>query len=130
MRFNHILMTFVLAVTLTACASNRKPFLPVHDEVLVYPLAYDLTYLRTMDALMAVEGWDLEVTDKENGLIRVRNMDYTGLDNSDQRTATFILKRLNVRETSVELAPDSQQILGAGTLIKAVSAQLNREAQA
>jgi hypothetical protein len=130
MRLSRILMSLFVVAALIGCANPKKPLLPVHDEVLVYPLAYDLTYLRTLEALMAVSGWDLEITDKENGLIRVRNIDYTGLDNSDQRTATFLLKRVGQRETSIELARDSQQAIGAGALIKAVSGQLNREVQA
>jgi hypothetical protein len=117
----------ILSTSLTACISHPKALLPVHDEVLVYQLPYDLTYLRTLDSLMGVPGWDLEVTDKENGLIRVRNVDYTGLDNSDQRVAEFILKRVNRSQTSIELSKKSQQVLGAGDLIKAISAQLNRE---
>jgi hypothetical protein len=129
MRLNWALIILMIGAALPGCAKDRKPLLPVHDEVLVYQLPYDLTYLRTLDALNSVHGWDLEVTDKEKGLIRVRNVDYTGFDNSDQRTADFVLKRLNSDETSIELARNSQQILGAGDLLKAVSIQLNREAQ-
>ena len=128
MRHNRMVITLMAALVLMGCA-HHNPILPVHDEVLVYPLAYDLTYLRTLDALMTVPGWDLETTDKEKGLIRVRNVEYSRVNDADKRLATFLLKRLNGRETSVELERDSQQVLGAGTLIKAVSAQLSREVQ-
>ena len=126
-----VVLFLIAGIAFSGCiGGNRKPLLPVHDEVLVYPLAYDLTYLRTLDALLGVSGWDLEITDKENGMIQVRNIDYTGFDNSDQRSAVFILKRMGQSETSVELARSSQQVIGAGDLIKAISTQLNREVQA
>lgn len=131
MRFHWLIIAFMVGVagaSFTGCAA-KKPLLPVHDEILVYPLPYDLTYLRTLDALMNVQGWDLEVTDKENGLIRVRNIDFTGLDDSDQRIADFIVKRVNKDESSIELARESQQVMGSGDLMKAVSVQLNREVQ-
>lgn len=126
-----VVLTLIAGVAFSGCAGLRnKPLFPVHDEVLVYPLAYDLTYLRTLEALMTVPGWDLEITDKENGTIQMRNIDYTGLDNSDQRAATFVLKRMGQSETSIELDRNSQQVIGAGDLIKAISSQLNREVQA
>lgn len=129
MHFNRLVVVFLVAIALTGCASSKKPLLPAHDEVLVYPLAYDLTFLKTMEALMSIPGWDMEITDKESGLIRVRNIDYTGLDDSDQRLATFVLKRVARGETSIELEKGSQQVFGVKDLMKAISTQLNREVQ-
>lgn len=117
-----------LMILMSGCF-NHNPVLPVHDEVLVYDIPYDLTFLRVIDALQSVAGWDLELTTKEAGLIRVRNIDYGGLDDSDRRTVTFLVKRIDSGKTSVELAPNSQQTLGSGDLLKAVSGELSREVQ-
>ena len=34
---------------------------PLHNEVLRYPVAYDLAYLRTLEALQSLPGWELEI---------------------------------------------------------------------
>lgn len=117
----------LIAFFLTLGCAHKKPLLPVHDEVLVYQLPYDLTYLRVLDSLQTLPDWELEVTDKEAGFVRVRNMNYGGLDDADKRTATFLIKRINLGETSVELAPESQQVIGVGDLMKAVGKYLSRE---
>ena len=114
-------------LVLTAGCFEHNPVLPVHDEVLVYNLPYDLTYLRVVEGLQSVAGWDLDITLKESGLVRVRNLDYSGLDDADKRTVTFLVKRIESRKTSVELMPESQQTLGSGDLLKAVANELSQE---
>lgn len=111
---------------LTGCATSKK-VLPLHDEVLTYELPYDLTYLRTLDALNAQDGWQLEETDKEKGKIRIRNVQYTRMNDSDLRTLTFIVTRIDRKHTSVALAPESQRTLSGGDMLKAISAQLKTE---
>lgn len=117
----------LLTLFLTVGCAHKKPLLPVHDEVLVYQLPYDLIYLRTLDALQTVPGWELQMTDKESGFIQVRNINYSGLDDSDKRTATFMIKRIDNGETSIELSRESQQVFGVGDLMKAVGKYLSRE---
>ena len=93
----------------TGCAVNKK-LTPLHDVILVYKLAYDLTYLRAVHAIQDVKGWALEETDKEKGIIRVRNLDFSLFDDSDQRIISILIKRDSRSETSVQLAPESQRV--------------------
>lgn len=124
--FKKGLMAIFFGILFAGCLQH-KPFLPVHDQVLVYDIPYDLVYLRVLEGLQSVPGWDLEATVKEAGLIRVRNINISTLEDSDKRTITFLVKRLESGKTSVELAPSSQQTLGGGDLIKAVAHELDRE---
>lgn len=124
-KFFYVIM-LGLGISLTGCAANTK-VLPQHDEVLQFDLPYDLTYLRAMEAVERVEGWELQATEKEKGLLIVRNINYSSLDDADQRTATFVVKRVAARKTSVELAPYSQRVIGGDDLLERISQYLNRE---
>jgi hypothetical protein len=120
-----LFITFICS-GLTGCATSKK-VLPLHDEVLSYELPYDLTDLRTLDALNAQDGWQLEATDKEKGMIRIRNVQYTRLNDRDRRVLTFTITRVDRRHTSVALAPESQRTLSGGDMLKAISARLKNE---
>ena len=111
---------------MSGCSTSQKVF-PVHDEVLSYKLPYDLTYLRALEALENVSGWELEETEKEKGYITVRNVAYSRFDDADKRRATFLLKRVAREETSIELAPQSQRVVGGDDLLKRISQYLSRE---
>lgn len=122
-------LSFVLVLSLlVGCAVGPKVG-PLHDETLIYPLAFDLTYLRTLEALQRVPGWELESTEKEKGLIRVRNINFSGLDDADKRNATFQLKRVDRKETSIQLIPQSQRVVGVGELLSEISKTLNKESR-
>ena len=121
-------LAFILALGLGVAGCNTVgKALPPNDEVLVYPLSYDLAYLRTMEALDAVDHWQLEETDKEMGIIKVRDTNYSSLDDADLRVITFLIKRVNRGTTSVSIDPASQKVYGGAELIRAVSAALARE---
>ena len=128
MKINRMIcwLAFVLAVGM-GCASATRKILPVHDEVLIYSVAYDLVYLRSMDALQSVPGWDLEQTHKEDGKITVRNVDYSILRDSDQRVITVLIKSLGPNQTSVELTKESQTVLGGDKLLKSIADFMSRE---
>lgn len=118
----------VLMLTLAGCTSIQKsPVYPAHDETLIYKLPYDLTFLRALDALSNIPGWELDLTEKEKGLIRVRNLDWTKLDDSDTRVITFLVRRVSRTETSVQIAPESQHILGGGDLMKRINQYVSVE---
>ena len=121
-----LLMNFVTAGCLTTTAQK---VLPKHDEVLIYSLPYDLTYLRTLNAVQSLPDWELEDTEKENGIIRVRNMSLklNSPEDTDYRSVTFLVKRISGEETSVQLMPDSQRVLGVGDLLEAISQYLKKE---
>jgi MFS superfamily sulfate permease-like transporter len=121
-----IVFILMFALGLAACNTVGE-VLPPNDQVLVYKLPYDLTYLRTLDALDSVGTWELEETDKERGLITVRDTNYSRLDDSDLRTVTFLVKRVDRETTSVSIDPDSQKVYGGKKLLDAVSEALGRE---
>lgn len=125
----NLLKTFLIVLFglgLASCATGTKG-LTLHDEVLIYALPYDLTYLRTLDALNLQDGWELAQTEKEKGIIRVQNTQYSRFDDSDKRSLTFLVKRVDRDHTSVSLAPESQRILSGGDILKAVGKQLSSE---
>jgi MFS superfamily sulfate permease-like transporter len=124
--FSKCLFVLIFSAAFAGCNSVGE-VLPPNDQVLVYKLPYDLTYLRTLEALNAVPNWQLEETDKERGLVSVRNMDYSRLDDSDRRAITFAVKRVDRETTSVSIDPDSQKVFGGKKLLDLVGEALGRE---
>lgn len=125
----NILTTLVIAIlTLGFAGCNSVgEVLPPNDEVLVYKLPYDLAYLRTMEALDNHGSWQLDQTDKENGILSVKDTNFSRLDDSDRRVVQFLIKRVDRNTTSISIDPDSQKIYGGADLLKSVSATLGRE---
>jgi hypothetical protein len=98
-----------LSVLLFGCQTLEvKPTL--HDEVLMFNRAYDYTFLRTMEALMTFPTWILEVTDKEAGLIIIRNTEYSHMFDRDFQTLRFQVNRVSRTKTSVQLVGESQEM--------------------
>jgi MFS superfamily sulfate permease-like transporter len=124
--FSKFVLILVLGLSLAGC-NTVGDVLPPNDEVLVYKLPYDLTYLRTMDALNAIENWELEETDKERGVITVRDTNYSRLDDSDKRVIAFVVKRVDRETTSVSIDPKSQKVFGGKKLLEVVGGALGRE---
>lgn len=125
-RWFFVILLFVFGIT--GCAV-QEAILPTHDEVLIYELPLDLTYLRTVEALENVPGWELEETEKEKGIIRVRNVDYSNLIDADKRLVTFWVQRVDRNRTSVQIAPESQHVIGGDELLERVSQYVTRELQ-
>jgi len=121
-----IALVLILGLGFSGCNTIGE-VLPPNDEVLVYKLPYDLTYLRTMEALDGKEAWQLEETNKERGIISVRDTNYSRLDDSDLRVITFLVKRVDRGTTSVSIDPKSQKIFGGAELMKAIASVLSRE---
>lgn len=121
------MMAVLFLAPLTGCSTFRDQAIPAHTEVLIYDLPYDLTFLRTLEALESVNGWELDETEKENGTIRARNTEFANLADKDKSTATFIVKRINRGQTSIQLAPDSQRVVGGAALMKRVAEYVGRE---
>ena len=126
--FSKFVLILILGLGLAGCNSVGE-VLPPNDEVLVYKLPYDLTYLRTMEALNSVENWQLEETDKERGMISVRDTNYSRLDDSDLRVITFVIKRVDRGTTSVSIDTQSQKVFGGKKLLDTIGEALGREIQ-
>ncbi|MFA6599851.1 MAG: hypothetical protein WC352_08330 [Candidatus Omnitrophota bacterium] len=124
------LATFLAVCSLTflpfsGCASRQV--VPVHDQVLTYDLAMDLTYLRAIEAIEQVPDWVPDMTDKEKGQMRARNTNYSRFDDSDQRVVMIQLTRIDRNKTSVRLAPESQRVVGGDILLAAIDRSLSQE---
>ena len=115
-------------LSFSSCAhQHKKELLPSHDEVLRYPLAYDLVFLRTIEGLENIQGWEVQETEKEKGIIRVYNHQIGRTDDSDNRVATIFVKRVNRNETTVELASGSRRVGGGKEMMQVISQYVSRE---
>lgn len=121
------MILLVWGLSLAGCSSPHKELAPSHDEVLRYSLAYDLAYLRTVEALENITGWELLETEKEKGIIRVYNHQMGRLDDPDSRMATILVKRVNRNETTIEFAPYSRRVAGGKEMFRIISEYLSRE---
>lgn len=128
-KINLVLIASAFSVFIVGCSTTEKSELPVRDEVFHYDLSYDLTFLRVIEALENVQGWELEETEKEKGYIKVRNTDFGRFGDDDKSLVIFEIKRVERDDTSIGLAKVSQQTLGAGELLDKVQQFLNRETQ-
>jgi len=102
--------------------------IPIHDEVIVCPLPFDRAFLRIMEAVDAHPEWDLELSDKENGILKIRNYRYSSYADVDQRMATLLVKRLGSRRTSVAFDKDSRAVVGGDEVLKLIKQYLALEA--
>ena len=106
---------FILIVISTVCGCRTFDETVIHDELFTYDAAYDVAYLKVLDAVNNTPGWRLVGTDKEAGKIIAFSEAFT----RDDRV-TILVKRINRKKTSVELAPTSQSIRGAEEILKEI----------
>ena len=115
MKRAYLLVAFLLVA---GCAPIRD--FPKYDQVLVYDKAFDYTFLRTLEAVNMIPGWTIQETDKEKGLIVLRNVQYGSLFDKDKNVARLQVRRLDRKKTSVSLDPSSQRLQQAGELLRRV----------
>ncbi len=72
-----------------------------------YEQPYDLIYLNALESLDREDLWIMQYTDKNTGIIEVRQMNYGSLFGGDRQKARFVVKRVGRLETSVELDTSS-----------------------
>lgn len=121
-----VLLLILSLMPVSGCAV-RDAILPLHDEVLVYPLPYDLTYLRTVEAVENVAGWELEETEKEKGIIGARNVNYSRFADADKRLIRLAVKRVSRNETSIQILPASQRVIGGDKILNRIREFLDAE---
>ena len=119
-------LILILGVALAGCNTVSK-VTPPNDETLLYKVPYDLAYLRTLEALDAQPNWELEETEMTKGVIKVRNANYSNLDDEDLRVITFTVKRVDGDTTSVSILPKFQHVPGGDKLLAAIGERLGRE---
>lgn len=113
---------FLALVTLFAGCIHQP--LVKHGEVLVYNRAYDFTFLGILKALDDTYPWVLSNTNKDEGVIVAFNNQYWDVMDADKREAVILVKPLGRRQTSVSLAPESQNVVGVGAILTAIDKQL------
>ena len=124
---NHKIFSLSIAAATLAFVigcTTMDPHPVRYDQVLVYDTPYDYTYLRTLEAVNTFSDWVLEETDKEKGLIVLRNTQYGHLFDRDKVSARFVVTRVSQSQTSVALEPDSQQIQQGKKLLDQIDAMI------
>ena len=112
--FSQIALILMLSLGLVGCNTVGK-MLPPNDRVLVYPLPYDLTYLRTMEILDTTSDWQLEETDKEKGTIVWLLVPWAqdilvALDKGELKLKDYDLSRWRLMHIGAQPVPPSQMI--------------------
>jgi len=127
MKQTPILLVIVSLFSLTGLGCGRDTSFVTHDEVLVYPLPLDVTYLRTLEAIDAHPDWDLNWTDKEKGLISIYNARFSSYADADERYATLVVKRVSNQESSVQLDPKSVAVVDGDEILALIKKYLTQE---
>ena len=125
-RMTPILILALLSISTLGCSTEQK-LLPKNDETLIYQLPYDLTFLRTVEALEQHRDWELEETEKEKGIIVVRNLAHSHLEDADKRRIIFNIRRISSEKTSISIDPNCQYVLGGSELLKLITKYLSNE---
>jgi hypothetical protein len=126
-----LLISLAFLANFSGCSAFKKHILHheqevvVHNRVLVYDRPYDYTFLKTIEALNTFPEWVLEETDKNKGLIVIRNTQYGHLFDRDKWVARFSIRRLDKRKTAVSLEPDSQRLEKGGELLDRIDEVVN-----
>lgn len=119
-----VLLGFIFLIFISGCAASKE--YPKFDQVLVYDKPYDYTFLRTLEALNTFSGWTLEETDKNKGVIVLRNTEYGNIFDRDKWVVRFNVVSLGRKKTSVAIDPESQRNAQGGELLKRVDEIMRR----
>lgn len=113
-----LLIVLMIAGLTAGCKTwhSEVKEVPPFERTLVFDRPYDVTFLKTMEALNTFPDWLLQETNKEQGLIVLRNQQYGHVFDRDKGIARFMLRRVNRKQTSVTLDPSSQE-MGKGEFL-------------
>lgn len=125
-----ILIVLVMAGLTTGCKTwhSEVKEVPPFERTLVFDRPFDVTYLKTLEALNTFPDWLLLQTNKEQGLIVLRNQQYGHVFDRDKGIARFIIRRVNRKQTSVELDPSSQEMGKGELLLEQIKQMVGRQA--
>lgn len=114
-----------------ACAGKTPYYLPfgkipaANSQEIHIAKAYDFVFLNTFDAIGTLPNWVPDKTRKDEGLIHVRNTQYSRLDDSDLRMISIRIRRNDAQQTSVFLEPESRRVIGADEVLDAIRKKFN-----
>jgi uncharacterized lipoprotein len=117
-RFHSLVLGFIFLAFISGCAAIKE--YPKYDQVLTYDKPFDFTFLRTLEALNTVAGWTLEETDKNKGVIVLRNVEYGSLFDRDKWLVRFNVVSLGRKKTSVSIDPSYQRNSMGGELLERI----------
>ncbi len=126
MRSKYLAGTYLcFALGLAACAGSQK-YLPIeqipagNNEEIHVAKAYDFVYLNVFDTVNALPDWAPDKTLKDEGLIRLKNTQFSRFDDSSNRVINLHIRRDSALQTSVYLDPDSRRVIGADQVLAAI----------
>lgn len=127
-KFSAVFACLVWGITSLGCATSNKltTAREANTRVLVYDNPYDLVFLRVIESADLLETWDVEITDKEKGLVSFHNTNFGAFSSEDERTISVLLKRINRSQTSVQLAPYSQKALDTDKLLDVIDLSVKK----
>jgi len=111
-------MVLLLACSMGGCKSFEEDLI-VHDELFMYEKGYDYVFMKVIDAVDEMDGWRLIDQDIKLGAVTVRSADFMCDDEVD-----VMVKRVDRKKTTVELAAKSQQTKGVEKILKAIDREL------
>ncbi len=101
----------VTLVLLAGCGIFEKQP-SIRYMVYTYEQPFDLVYLRAIETLDTNDDWAFSYTDKETGVIALRNMNYENWFGMDRQYVRFVVRHVSQTETSVEIDPSASQCKG------------------
>jgi hypothetical protein len=128
-----LILSLWVSLSLSACASSDK-LLPLgsvpatNNEEIVISKPYDFVYLSVFDVVNGLSKWTPEKTLKDEGLIALKNTQFSRFDDSDNRNIHLRIRRDNPKQTSVYLDPDSRRVIGADEVLLAIRKKLGQTA--
>ncbi len=117
------------AAVLTSCA-NQSGLLPADQissrasQPIIVQRAYDVVFLSVFEVVDSLEAWNPEVTDKNEGTIRVKNIQFGKIGDADTRMLTIEIVRDSKTQTQIRLDQDSQRVIGASDVMDAIRSKL------
>ncbi|HRK62439.1 MAG TPA: hypothetical protein PLY88_07835, partial [Candidatus Omnitrophota bacterium] len=110
---------------LSGCA-GKSSYLPAdqvpagNSQEILIEQPYDLVYLAVFDTVNDLTEWSPDKTLQTEGLIRLRNTQFSRFDDSDRRFIQVRIRRDGQFQTSVFLDPESRNIIGAAEVLDAI----------
>ncbi|HCM43157.1 MAG TPA: hypothetical protein DIS66_07605 [Candidatus Omnitrophica bacterium] len=120
-----VLLSLIFCFALSGCA-GKSSYLPAdqvpagNSQEILIEQPYDLVYLAVFDTVNDLTEWSPDKTLQTEGLIRLRNTQFSRFDDSDRRFIQVRIRRDGQFQTSVFLDPESRNIIGAAEVLDAI----------
>ena len=124
-----VVFSFLFTLGLAACAGSSA-YLPIAEipesnrQVIQVDKAYDFVYLAVFDATNGLSGWAPLKTLKDEGLILLKNTQFSRFNDADSRVISLRIRRDSSTKTSFFLEPESQRVIGADEVMNAIRKKL------